>query len=64
MKSRKVVIACLLAGGMLLAVSACEKKEGPMETAGKAVDNAAAKAGEKVEKAGTNIQDAVKGDQK
>lgn len=64
MKGRKVVVACLVAGGLLLAVSACEKKEGPMETAGKSVDNAAAKAGEKVEKAGTSIQDAVKGDKK
>lgn len=42
-----------------LVLSACEK-EGPMERAGKKVDNAAEKVGDKVERAGDKIQDAVK----
>jgi hypothetical protein len=39
----------------------CEKKEGPMERAGKSVDKAVEKAGDKVERAGDKIQDAAKG---
>jgi len=40
-------------------LAACHK-EGPMEKAGKKVDNAVEKAGEKIEKAGDKIQDAAK----
>jgi hypothetical protein len=39
-------------------LAACER-EGPMERAGKAVDNAGEKVGEKVENAGEKIQDAA-----
>lgn len=59
MNRSKTVIA-LATAVFALGLAACEKKEGPMEKAGKAVDNAAAKAGEKIEKAGDKIQDAVK----
>ena len=45
--------------GMIFAAAGCQK-EGPMERAGKSVDNAAAKVGDKVEKAGDKIQDAAK----
>lgn len=42
-----------------LAVVACQPKEGPVEKAGKAVDNAAQQAGDQIEKAGDKIKDAV-----
>ena len=42
-----------------LAVVACQPKEGPVEKAGKAVDNATQKAGDQIEKAGDKVKDAV-----
>lgn len=60
----KTVGMVLLVGAMFGVLTACEKKEGPMEQAGKSVDNAVTKVGEKVEKAGENIQDAAKGEKK
>jgi hypothetical protein len=55
----------LLAGAMLMTLSACEP-QGPAENAGEKVDNAAEKAGEKVDdavgKAGDSIHDATKPD--
>ncbi len=42
-----------------LAVVACQPKEGPAEKAGKAVDNAAQKAGDQIEKAGDKIKETV-----
>ena len=51
------VLAAVFASALLLA--ACEK-EGPMERAGKKVDNTVEKAGAKIEKAGDKIEDAVK----
>jgi len=41
-------------------LSACEKKEGPAERAGKEIDTAVQSAGQKLEKAGQDIQDAAK----
>lgn len=47
----------------LLALTACNRNEsgGPGEKAGKAVDRALDKAGQSVEKAGRDLQDASKG---
>jgi hypothetical protein len=45
---------------LVVGLSACEKKEGPAERAGKQVDKAVEKVGEQVEKAGQQIQDAAK----
>jgi hypothetical protein len=59
----KTVAAALSAGALLVAIPACQK-EGPAEKAGKAVDNAVDKAGQQIEKAGDNIQDAAKGNKK
>lgn len=42
-----------------LALTACQPAEGPLERAGKSVDNAADKVGDEVEKAGEKIKDAV-----
>ncbi len=53
----KNVIAALLLGAIFFGLSACQKEEGPAERAGKAMDNA-------VEKAGEKIQDAAKDAQK
>lgn len=60
----KTVGAALFAGLLLVAVPACQKEEGPAEKAGKAVDSAMDKAGQQIEKAGDDIQDAAKGDKK
>lgn len=58
--NRSTPLLALVAIAFALSLAACEKKEGPMEKAGKSIDNAAAKVGDKVEKAGDKIQDAVK----
>jgi hypothetical protein len=50
------VALTLLAVGL----SACEKKEGPAERAGKEIDKTVQSAGEQLEKAGQQIQDAAK----
>ncbi len=64
MKFAKATSAALIMGATLIALSACEKQEGPAERAGKEVDKATDKAGQQIEKAGQNIQDASKGDKK
>ena len=48
----------------LVALSGCQKQEGPAEKAGKEMDKAAEKVGQQIEKAGEAIQDAAKGDKK
>lgn len=58
MNARKP-IAALAVLAFAATLAACEK-EGPMERAGKKVDNAAEKVGNKVERAGDKVQDAVK----
>lgn len=54
------IITALLLGIMVAGMSGCQKKEGPMEQAGKEIDKAAEKTGEKIEKAGEKIKDAAK----
>jgi hypothetical protein len=49
---------------LLVALSGCQKQEGPLEKAGKEVDKAAETVGDKIEKAGESIQDAAQGDKK
>ena len=56
MKSTLAVMAL----STLFALSACDRNEGPVERAGKQVDNAAAQAGKQIEKAGDKIEDAAK----
>jgi predicted small secreted protein len=62
MKPVKTLSAALVISALLVALSGCEKQEGPMEKAGKSVDNATESVGEHVENAGEAIQDAAKGD--
>jgi len=63
-KSGKTLGAAVMMAALLVALSACQKKEGPVEQAGKQVDQAAEKAGQQIEKAGNKIQDAAQGDKK
>jgi len=64
MKSVNTISAALVISALLVALSGCEKQEGPMEKAGQSVDNATESVGEHVENAGEAIQDAAKGDKK
>jgi predicted small secreted protein len=64
MKPVKTLSAALVISALLVALPGCEKQEGPMEKAGKSVDNATESVGEHVENAGEAIQDAAKGDKK
>ena len=60
MKIRNSVWAFLAIGILTVGLSACEKKEGPAERAGKEIDKTLEKAGQQIEKAGERIQDAAK----
>jgi len=54
-------VSSTLAVSALLAVLAGCQNEGPMQKAGKSIDSATVKAGQQIEQAGNNIQDAAKG---
>jgi hypothetical protein len=62
MKLNKMASTSLAMGALLVALSGCQKQEGPAEQAGKEVDQATEKVGEQIEKAGESIQDTAKGD--
>ncbi|MHB1083408.1 MAG: hypothetical protein ACYCZA_01000 [Thiobacillus sp.] len=70
MKYGKTITTALVIGAWLVALSGCQKKEDPVENsqqgtaehAGQEIDEAAAKAGEKIEQIGEKIQDEAKGD--
>lgn len=64
MQRGKSLNAGLAIAALLLALSGCQKQEGPAERAGKSVDNAVDKVGQQVEKAGDKIQDTAKSDKK
>ena len=53
------VITAVIMFALIIGLSGC-KKEGPMERAGKKVDQTVEKAGEQLEKAGDKVEDAVK----
>jgi hypothetical protein len=59
-KIRNIAGVALLAGMLIAGLSACEKKEGPAERAGKEIDKSVEKVGQSIEKAGQNLQDAAK----
>jgi hypothetical protein len=59
-KIRNGVCAGLAISILILGLSACEKKEGPAERAGKEIDKSIESAGKQLEKAGDKIQDAAK----
>lgn len=60
MKFLNNVLTVLVMATLVTGLSACKKEEGPAERAGKSVDNAVQKAGEKIEQAGEKVQDAAK----
>ena len=64
MKFGTRVMIVAVAGALALVLTGCPQQEGPAEHAGKAVDKAMDKAGEKIEKAGESVQDAAKGEKK
>jgi hypothetical protein len=59
-KIRNSISAALAMSILMVGLSACEKKEGPAERAGKEIDKSVESAGKSLEKAGQNIQDAAK----
>ena len=62
--NRITITSAITIAALLAVLSGCEKKEGPLEKAGKEVDNAAATVGQKIENAGEKMQDAAQGDKK
>ena len=56
----KGIVALLIAGMLVGGLAACEKKAGPGERAGKALDQAVVDTGKKIEETGEKIQDAAK----
>lgn len=64
MKLGKTVSAALFVSALLIALTGCQKQEGPAEKAGKEMDKATEKVGQQIEKAGEAIQDAAKGEKK
>lgn len=64
MKLREKVGAAVVMSVLLVALSGCQKPEGPAEHAGKELDKAMGNVGQQIEKAGDKIQDAAKGDKR
>lgn len=62
-KYRDAVVV-LAMGVLAMALSGCQKQEGPAEKAGKQIDKAMGSIGEQIQKAGDKIQDAAKDMQK
>ncbi|MDT8388195.1 MAG: hypothetical protein RQ736_11825 [Thiogranum sp.] len=62
MKAFQTISAVLLASVFFLALPGCDTQQGPAESAGESIDEAAARAGDKIEDAGEAIEDAVQGD--
>ncbi len=54
------IVTALTMSILMVGLSACEKKEGPAERAGKEIDKSMEKAGQQIEKAGQQIQDTAK----
>ncbi len=59
-KLGKSVMAALVMGALIAGLLCCQKKEGPVERAGKQIDKAVEKAGQQIEKAGEKIEDTAK----
>ena len=61
MKSNVLLLVVALAATLSVA-AACQKKEGPMEKAGKALDDAASEVGDAAQDAAEKVEEAVEGD--
>jgi len=64
MKPGRSVMTALGMSALVVGLAGCPQKEGPAEHAGKAVDKAMDKAGQKIEKAGESVQNTAKGNDK
>ena len=60
----KTIGTALIWGVLMSSLPSCQKQEGPVERAGKQIDQAVDKAGQQIEKAGDAVQDAAKGGKK
>lgn len=60
----KHLASFLAISALMLGLSACQKQEGPAEQAGKELDQAVGKIGEKMESAGEALQKAAEGEKK
>jgi len=54
-------MAALVMSALVAGLLCCQKKEGPVERAGKQIDKAVEKTGQQIEKAGEKIEDTAKG---
>jgi predicted small lipoprotein YifL len=61
---RQTLRAAIVGAALIAALAACQKQEGPLEQAGKQVDQAVDKAGQQIEKTADEIQDATRRDKK
>ncbi len=59
-KLGKSVMAAFVMSALVAGLLGCQRKEGPVERAGKQIDKAVETAGEQIEKAGEKIEDAAK----
>ena len=59
-KLGKSAVTALVISALFVGLSCCQKKEGPLEHAGKQMDKAVEKAGQQVEKAGEKIEDTAR----
>jgi len=58
------LVSVLAMGIVAMALSGCQKQEGPAEKAGKEIDKTMSSVGEQIQKAGDKIQDAARDAQK
>jgi hypothetical protein len=56
----KSVMAAFVMSALIAGLFCCQKKESPVERAGKQIDKAVEKAGQQLEKAGEKIEDAAR----
>lgn len=61
---RQTLRAAIVGAVLIAALAACQKQEGPLEQAGKQVDQAVEKAGQQIEKTADEIKDAARRDKK
>ena len=59
-KLGKRFLVALVVGALIAGLSCCQKKEGPLESAGKQIDKAVEKSGQQIEKTGDKIEDTAK----
>jgi hypothetical protein len=62
MKLANALNTGLMMASLIVALSACQPKEGPVEKAGREVDEAAERAGEKIEEVGEQLKESAQGE--